>query len=38
MSTTSNSNSDIDTGKLIETNDEKRLVDFEPKNLGLDEG
>lgn len=36
VTTTSDSNSDVDIGKLVKSNNQKRLVDFEPKDFGLD--
>jgi hypothetical protein len=38
MSTTSNAYTDVDTSKLVKSNNEKGLVDLESKDLGLDEG
>ncbi len=37
VSTTGNSNSDVDIGELVKTNDEERFVDLESQDLWLDE-
>jgi hypothetical protein len=37
VSTTSNSDADIDVGELLETDDQEGFVDLESKDLGLDE-
>jgi len=37
VSTTGNSDADIDVGELVETNDQERLVNLESQDLGLDE-
>lgn len=37
VSTTCNSDADIDGGELVESDDEKRLVDLESQDLGLDQ-
>ena len=37
VSTTSNSDTDIDTGELVKTDDQDGLVDLESQDLGLDE-
>lgn len=38
MTTTGNSNPDVDIRELVNTEDEDRLVDLEPQDFGLDEG
>jgi hypothetical protein len=37
VSTTSNSDADIDTGELVETDDQEGFIDLESQDLGLDE-
>ena len=37
VTTTANSDTDIDVGELVETNNEEGLVDLESQDLGLDE-
>lgn len=37
VSTTSDSDTDVDVGELVEAHDQKRFIDLESKNLGLDE-
>ncbi len=37
VSTTSNSDADIDVGELLKTDDQEGFVDLESKDLGLDE-
>ncbi len=37
VSTTGNSDADIDVGELVQAHDQKGLVDLESKDLGLDE-
>ena len=37
VSTTSNSDADIDTGELVETDDQEGFVDLKSQDLGLDE-
>lgn len=37
VSTTSNSNADVDAGKFVESNNQDRFVDLESQDLGLDE-
>jgi hypothetical protein len=37
VSTTGNSDSDVDIGELVETNNEERLVNLESQDLGLDQ-
>jgi hypothetical protein len=37
VSTTSNSDADIDVGELLETDDQEGFVDLESKDFGLDE-
>ena len=37
VSTTSNSDADIDVGELLETDDQEGFVDLESKNFRLDE-
>lgn len=37
VSTTGNSDSDVDIGELVKSNDEERLVDLESQDLWLDQ-
>jgi hypothetical protein len=37
VSTTSNSDTNVDVGELVETNDQEGFVDLESQDLGLDE-
>ncbi len=37
VSTTSNSDTDVDVGELVKTNDEEWFVDLESQDLGLDQ-
>lgn len=37
VSTTSNSDTDVDVGELVETNDQEGFIDLESQDLGLDE-
>jgi hypothetical protein len=38
VSTTGNTDTDVDTGELVQTDNQEGLVDLESQDLGLDEG
>lgn len=37
VSSSSDTDTDVDTSELLKTDDQERLVDLEPQDLGLDE-